>query len=70
MHMAHHKDFHPQAVEGCFGCKGLSIGYDGKHLTKSITDENNATTVQHRSGRQDVTVRPKRIKIKTMVEED
>jgi len=64
-----HKRFHPQPVEGCFGCKVARLGFDGRHLTKSTTDENRATVTEHRDGRQDVTVRPKALRYRTQVEE-
>lgn len=62
--MADHRLAHPADVPGCFGCKVYGIGYDGKHLTKSTTDENRATTTEHRSGRVDVVVRPKLVTLK------
>lgn len=52
-----HRDHHPRPVEGCFGCKVSTVGYDGRHLTRSATDERRATITEHRDGRQDVTVR-------------
>lgn len=54
-----HRDLHPEPVDGCFGCKALSVGFDGGTLTRAATDENNATLTEHRDGRVDVTVRPK-----------
>ena len=60
-----HRDRHPVPVEGCFGCKVSAVRFDGGHRTRVTTDENRATTVEHRDGRQDVTVRPKRLAIRT-----
>lgn len=54
-----HTDHHPDYVDGCFGCKVASIGYDGKHTTRLIKDENGAVIRKYRNGRQDVTVTPK-----------
>ena len=54
----HQRRTHPTPVEGCFGCKVGGIGYDGKHLTNPVTDENNNTVTEHRSGRVDVLIRP------------
>lgn len=64
-----HISFHPSYVDGCIGCKVNSIGYDGKHLTKSTVDENRATITEHRSGCQDVTVRPRTVSLTTQVKE-
>lgn len=60
-----HRDLHPSYVEGCFGCKVKSLGYDGGHLTKSTKDELNNTTTQHRDGRVDVVVRPETVVLET-----
>lgn len=65
-----HRDFHPVNVDGCFGCKVAGLGYDGKHLTKSTTDDNRATVTEHRNGRQDVTVRPRTVRLVTRIEEN
>lgn len=63
-----HRQYHPQPVDGCFGCKVSGVGFDGGHLTRSTTDENRATITEHRDGRQDVTVRPRPIRAKLTVE--
>lgn len=54
-----HGDHHPEYVDGCFGCKVRSVAHDARHMSKSVTDENNAVVTEHRDGRQDVRVRPK-----------
>lgn len=60
----HHREFHPQPVDGCMGCKVLGLGYDGGHLTKVSVVPNEATgqvagqTTEHRDGRQDAIARP------------
>ena len=58
--MALHTDHHPQPVDGCFGCKVLGIGYDGKHTTRLVR-EGNAVIRKYRNGRQDVTITPKTV---------
>lgn len=65
-----HQDAHPEPVEGCFGCKCLGIGYDGKHTTRVTTDENKARITEHRDGRQDVLIRAPRTRVTTSVTED
>lgn len=65
----HQRRTHPTPVPGCFGCKAGTVGYDGKHLTKVTHQrEDNATLVDHRDGRRDVTVRPKTIHLRTVTE--
>lgn len=57
-----HRDHHPTEVPGCFGCKVLGIGVDGKHLTKTVrvTADDGPQTVgtqtEHRDGRMDAHV--------------
>lgn len=58
-----HSDRHPDAVEGCFGCKVSRVGIDRKHLTRTTRDELGHDTTEHRDGRQDVTIRAPRIRI-------
>lgn len=64
-----HSDRHPEYVEGCFGCKVSTVGYDGKHKTRATVDENNAVITEHRSGRVDVNIRPRGIRMKTSTHE-
>jgi hypothetical protein len=63
-----HRDLHPEPVSDCFGCKVAGIGYDGGHRTQVTTDANRATIVQHRDGRQDVTVRPRTVRLVARME--
>lgn len=65
-----HRDHHPSPMDWCFGCKVASVGYDGRHLTRTVTDENQASTTEHRSGRQDVTVRAPRVALRTTQTEE
>lgn len=65
-----HREHHPAPVEGCFGCKVSGLGFDGGHLSRSTTDENRATITEHRDGRQDVTVRPPRVRLRAAVTEE
>lgn len=67
-----HTDRHPVDVPGCFGCKVKNVGYDGKHLTRTTIERNpteNAKIVDHRSGRRDVEIHPRTIRMKTLVTE-
>jgi hypothetical protein len=58
-----HSDHHPEYVDGCFGCKVASVGYDGQHQTRIIRDGRNFVR-QHRNGRQDVQINPETVRIK------
>lgn len=51
------------------GCKVLTIGYDGRTLSSTRTDENGAILTSHRDGREDVTVRVPSVAVTTAVQE-
>lgn len=62
-----HVESHPEPVEGCFGCKALTVGAlmassaSNGTLTKTVTDDHGTHQVdvtQHWGDRQDVMVRP------------
>ncbi|MGD2042042.1 MAG: hypothetical protein PVJ28_00210 [Acidimicrobiia bacterium] len=59
-----HRQTHPTPVEGCFGCKVQSIGFDGRHLTRTTRDEAGHDTTEHRSGRVDVNINAKAAKVR------
>lgn len=70
-----HNDFHPVYVDGCFGCKVGSIGYDGKRTSKKTihpaTPESlHAEVTEHRDGRQDVTVKPPAVRLRATTTEE
>jgi hypothetical protein len=58
-----HRETHPSPVDGCFGCKVQSIGFDGKNLTRTLRDEAGNDTTEHRSGRVDVTIHARPTKL-------
>jgi hypothetical protein len=64
-----HFEHHPNRVEGCFGCKVLSLGYDARHLQRRtvVTNEINGRPaghhVEHRDGRQDAVARPEALHV-------
>lgn len=63
-----HSQHHPVYVDGCFGCKVASVGYDGRHYTRTTvtrTDVDTGKVTEHRSGRRDVQVHPRTLKIRT-----
>lgn len=62
-----HRKFHPQSIDGCFGCKVSAVGFDGGHSTRVTLDENLSETTEHRDGRQSVIVRPKSVRLMTKV---
>jgi hypothetical protein len=64
-----HSDRHPEYIEGCFGCKVSSVGFDGGNTIRSTVDEHNAVITEHRSGRVDVNIRPKGMRMKTSTHE-
>lgn len=68
--MALHRRTHPTPVPGCFGCRVIGVGYDGKHLTRARTDEFNNTTTEHRSGRVDIHIRAPKLTLKTHTREE
>jgi hypothetical protein len=65
-----HREHHPIPIEGCFGCKVSGVAFDGGHLTRSAVDEHRSTITEHRDGRQDVTVRPPRVRMRLAQTED
>lgn len=40
---------HPEPVDGCFGCKVGTLGYDGKHITRTTvnSDPMETTVIGH-----------------------
>ena len=60
-----HKEFHPDPVEDCFGCKVSTIGYDGGHTTQTKRDELGNDTTEHRTGRVDVNIRAATVHVKS-----
>lgn len=82
--MANHRDTHPVDVEGCFGCKALGVsvatlrirhGADPVERVPVVREEGRlAGTVggyhaKHWDGRQDATVCPPTVALKTRVSE-
>ena len=61
--MAHHRDVHPDDVDGCFGCKVLGIGYDSHVTTRTTRDEAGNDTTEHRSGRVDIRINADPVKV-------
>lgn len=62
-----HELAHPLPVEGCFGCKVLGIGIDGKNTMQVkpvVSDETGRVvgrTRDHRDGRRDAIAQPETI---------
>ncbi len=70
-----HKDVHPEHVEGCFGCKVLTIGYDSKTMSgtqkvRATPERLGATVTEHRDGRVDTTVHAPRVSVRTSTTEN
>lgn len=81
--MAHH-DRHPNPVPGCFGCKVATLGFQG--LRSGSADPTRVHPVvsddgprrgrvvghhtEHWDGRQDATVRPAVMRLRTQVTEE
>jgi hypothetical protein len=59
-----HRETHPAPVDGCFGCKVQSIGFDGQHYTRTTRDEAGNDTTEHRSGRVDVNINASAAKVR------
>lgn len=70
-----HVDHHPVPVEGCFGCKVLGVGFDGRHTSRSTRiprtpEQLGATVTEHRDGRQDTTVHAPTVRVRTRTSEE
>jgi len=68
--MASHRDAHPVAVEGCFGCKVIGIGYDSGVTTRVTRDEAGNDTREHRSGRVDIKINAPHIRVTSKTTEE
>jgi hypothetical protein len=80
--MGHHKDWHPQPVSGCFGCRTLDQGYLGLKSRRGpdpvqtvpvIADDGKRAGQRvgvqkvHWDGRQDAVAMPAPMKIRTSI---
>jgi hypothetical protein len=83
--MARHRDIHPTPVPGCFACKILGLGFQG-HRARYGADPTRRHDViaqegprqgqiagwhtEHWDGRQDATVTPSTVRVRTAVHEE
>lgn len=82
--MASHRDTHPAHVEGCFGCKALTLSVATLKIRHGANPVQRVTVIAddgpragrvagehtvHWDGRQDATVRPPTVAVRAAVHE-
>lgn len=74
-----HASHHPVPVDGCFGCKASTIGFDGGNLLRRVpvmVEEGprrgvvGGVMTEHRSGRVDAEVSPSSLVLQARTQEN